>query len=302
MCKTCTSRFISKGSPECPICETNCGFHVLISALPLKPEEQVPVDGRIYTREGAVYSDEFVGGIRRILQFTKFLVCKNRSMWNEETKSGPLAMIGIKSTTDRTLLGCRNVKISYGPKKETNLNPYFFKIGRAGKLRWKLRSNQMFAIHELYYQERYSVSHDVMNYIYNSKYPGSFMELARKQEIAFVTGEKGPLQLIKEIVESRLVGRETGCVLEVEKITDNLMEGIEEEGEEELCRETFSGRPYIISHITQEGKSFKEKEVVFLDGGDKHFGSGIQILNPESLEEEEPMEIDDDYLDEFYGH
>ncbi len=96
------------------------------------------------------------------------------------------------------------MKISYKPKKETNLNPYFFKIGRAGKLRWKLRSNQMFAIHELYYQERYSVSQDVMSYIWKSKYPGSFMELTRKQEIAFVTGEKGPLQLIKEIVEKNL--------------------------------------------------------------------------------------------------
>ena len=193
-------------------------------------------------------------------------------MWNEETKSGPLAMIGIKYTTDRTLLGCRNVKISYGPKKETNLNPYFFKIGRARKLRWKLRSNQMFAIHETYYQERYSVSQDVMNYIYNSNYPGSFMELARKQEIAFVTGEKGPLQFIKEIVEGKLVGDQSGY--------DNLMEGIEEGGEEQLERETFSGFPYIISHVTQEGKSFKEKEVVFLDGGDRHFGGGVQILNP----------------------
>ena len=45
------------------------------------------------------------------------------------------------------------------------------------------------------------------------------MELTRKQEIAFVTGEKGPLQLIKEIVEKKLVGSETDYVLEVEKIT-----------------------------------------------------------------------------------
>ena len=273
MCKSSTSRFISRGSPECPICEINCGFHVLISALPLKPEEQVTVDGkRIYTQEGAVYSDEYVGGIRRILQFTKFLICKNRSMWNEETKSGPLAMIGIKFTTNRDLLECSNKQVSYGPKRETNLNSYFFKIGRARKLRWKLRSNQMFAIHETYYQERYSVSQDVMNYIYNSNYPGSFMELARKQEIAFVTGEKGPLQFIKEIVEGKLVGDQSGY--------DNLMEGIEEGGEEQLERETFSGFPYIISHVTQEGKSFKEKEVVFLDGGDRHFGGGVQILNP----------------------
>ena len=66
----------------------------------------------------------------------------------------------------------------------------------------------------------------------------------------------------------------------------------------------FQKQPYIIAHVTQKGKSFREKKVVFLDSGDKHFGGGIQILNPEPLEEEEPIEIDDEYYEyyDFYQY
>ena len=84
------------------------------------------------------------------------------------------------------------------------------------------------------------------------------MELTRKQEIAFVTGEKGPLQLIKEIVEKKLVGSETDYVLEVEKIT--VLWKVLKKKEMMKYVERLSKSNFTLSHMLLKKENLSEKK------------------------------------------